>query len=164
MDSTQSQGVGIHTGEARAFLKKNLSPAFLISYGAFETLYVVDVVLTYLGAGGDHTAEANVLARLWWEVMGPLRFVEVPIWSGLVFGTALILYSRSSLLGIAWLIFLACQHLFGILTWLPYGTLNFLYQLPDWASGYGISIMSACIALPLSLAIGFLRGHNSRAV
>lgn len=119
----------------------------------FAVLYLVDMTVTHIGANGDHTAEANVLARLWWEVMGPLRYVEIPIWLGLVFVTALLIHSRSRTLSTVWLVFLACQSLLGITTWLSHDTLIFLYRLPDWASGYGISIISAAIAIPLSLLL-----------
>lgn len=162
MNSVESSDIGARSEAARKFVKANLTPAFLIAFVAFEALYVADMIVTSIGAAGDHTAEANTLARLWWEVMGPLQFIEVPIWSSLVFVTALIIHARSKLLAVIWLVFLACQHLFGLLTWLPYGTLNFLYLLPDWASGYGISIMSAVIALPLSMIIVRFLGRSHR--
>lgn len=113
----------------------------------------LDYTVTQIASAYDSSMEGNTLARLWWEITGPFRFIEIPLWMMLVLTTASFILLYSPFLAILWINFLAFQHLFGFLTWLPYGLLDFLYVLPDFEAGYAISLMSFLLSIPLTLTL-----------
>lgn len=129
---------------------QKISIAMILSGALFTLCWFLDYYITNASSGGNYTFEANAVARLWWQIMGATRFIEFPIWIGVIFITTLYINLKSNFLALLWLNFFAFQHLIGFVTWLPYGTFDFLYSLPDWASGYVISLISILIGLPLA--------------
>lgn len=113
----------------------------------------LDFYMTYTLSGGDPNLEANFLARLWWQVFGSMRFIEIPIWITVVFGMAYLINTKSEFLSILWLDFLGLNHFFGFLTWLPNSIIDFVYHLVkyDWATGYVLSLMSIIICFPVAI-------------
>lgn len=134
----------------RLVFKTKVNRAFWVSFVFFITCLLLDYGVTNLLSGGNPLYETNTIARWWWQITGPLRFIEIPIWIGVVFTTALLINTKSKFLTLLWLNFLAFQHLLGFITWLPYGTLDFLYQFPEWATGYVISLTSIFLASPIT--------------
>ncbi len=122
----------------------------------------LDFYMTNTGSNGDWTMEANAIARLWWQIMGPFRFIEIPIWAIVVFCMTYLVSTRSRFLALLWLNILAFNHLFGFITWLPYGTLNLLNILIRWASVYPIGLMSALVSLPLTLVQIYIGPRDSK--
>lgn len=141
-----------------ANLNWKLDSSLILSWCFFFLCWSLDYYITNVGSNGNFTLEGNLLARLWWEIMGPFRFIEFPIWAAVVLITALLINTKSKFLALLWLNFVALQNLLGFMTWLPYGVLDFLYNLPDWAVSYGISLMSICLASPLAF-FQARRGH-----
>lgn len=130
--------------------RQRISDALLFSGVLFILCWFLDYYITNISSGRDFTLEANVAARLWWQIMGPVRFIEFPIWIIIVFSTTLLINIRSKFLALLWLNFLAFQNLLGFLTWLPYGTLDFIYTLSQWATGYAISLISLAVSVPMT--------------
>jgi hypothetical protein len=135
---------------AKAF-KQQINASLAISTVFFVIFWTLDYGATNLLSGGNHLFEANWAARLWWQIMGSLRYIELPLWTIVVLSAVALIYTKSKLLALLWLNFLVFQHVLGFMTWLPYGTLNFLYRLPEWSMAYGISLMSVALALPVTL-------------
>lgn len=138
----------------KLLLSKNKVNNQLILSGVFFLLCMfLDFYITYIFSQGDFTLEANFLARLWWQIFGAVRYIEIPIWITVVLGMAYIINTKSKLLALLWLNFLALNHFFGFLTWLPYWNLDFLYSIIkyDWATGYFISLMSIFVSVPIVL-------------
>ncbi|MEI8123644.1 MAG: hypothetical protein WCG60_00530 [bacterium] len=121
---------------------------FLLSF--FLLCVVLDFYITYVGSGGDLMMEGNVIARFIWQIMGPFRFIEILIWPAVVFCVTNIVGTRSRFLAILWLNILAFNHLLGFVTWLPYGTHNFLNIINSWIAVYPIVFISFFISLPLT--------------
>jgi hypothetical protein len=97
--------------------------------------------------------EANVLARWWWQLAGPFRFIEIPIYAIVIVGAAYVMNYKSKFFPLFWLNLLAFNHLLGFLSWLPSVNLNLIYSLVkyDWALGYAFSFVSIFLSLPLTL-------------
>lgn len=131
-------------------LNLKLDSRLVFSWCFFLLCWSLDYYITNVGSNGDSTLEGNFVARLWWEIMGSFRFIEFPIWAAVVLIMALLINTKSKFLALLWLNFVALQNLLGFMTWLPYGTLDFLYRLPDWAVSYAISLISICLASPVA--------------
>jgi len=68
---------------------------------------------------------------------------------------AYVINFKSKYFALVWLNFLAFNHFLGFLTWLPYGTVNFLYSMTtqDWQLGYAMSLIS----IPAALVLAFIQ-------
>jgi len=110
----------------------------------------LDYYITNTYSQGDLNMEANSVARLWWQIMGPFRFIEVPIWILVIFSSACLINLKNKFFPLLWLNFLAFQHLLGFFTWLPYKFINFLYAFPNLDSVYVIVLTSIFLSLLLS--------------
>lgn len=122
----------------------------------------LDFYITNISSNGDWMMEGNAIARLWWQIMGPFRFIEIPIWIVLVFGMTYLLSTRSKFLALLCLNILAFNHFFGFITWLPYGTLNLLNIVIRWSSVYPIGLMSALVGFPLTIVQIYIRSRDSK--
>lgn len=137
--------------------------SFIFSYIFFLICMALDFYMTTIGSGGDWTMEANTIARLWWQIMGPFRFIEIPIWAAFVLFVAFFVNIKSKFIVLLWLNVLAFNHLFGFITWLPYDTYNFVNILSRWATTYPIGLMSLIASLPLTLIQLFIKPkYNKR--
>jgi hypothetical protein len=132
--------------------QQKITPSLFFSSGLFLVCLSLDFYITNSASQGNFVLEANGVARLLWEILGPLRYLEIPIWITVALGMALILNTRSNFFAILWLNILAFNHLFGFMSWLPYGTFDFLYTLvkQDWALPYAISLISLLFSVPLA--------------
>jgi hypothetical protein len=135
------------------FGRNRVSNQLIISGFLFLVLMSLDFYVTNIFSYGDYALEGNFLARLWWQISGDARYIEIPIWVVAIFGTAYVINSRSQFLALLWIDFLAINHLFGFLTWLPSVNINYFYSIVkyDWATGYLISLASILIAIPIAL-------------
>lgn len=128
----------------RGFAHQKISACFIFSGVLFLTCMSLDFYATNVGSQGDFTQEANVFGRLWWQIAGVFRVIEIPIWLILVLCVAYTINFKSKYFALVWLNFLAFNHFLGFLTWLPYGTVDFLYSMTmyDWQLAYVISLIS----------------------
>jgi hypothetical protein len=133
-------------------VRHKISKKFIFSFALFFIFYTLDHSVTNIFSQGDFTQEANPLARLWWQILGPLRHSEILLWSLAVFVTAYIIDSKNHFLPLLWLNMLAFNHLIGALTWIPSIDITFLYSLVkyDWALGYKTTLMGLLISLPFT--------------
>jgi len=145
--------------------RSRVSPNLILSGIFFLVSMSLDFYITNVSSHGDYTMEANALARLWWEIMGTLRFVEIPIWVAVVLSMAYLINRKSKFFAILWLDFLAFNHLLGFLTWLPYGTLDFLYLFVkvDWAISYAISLISISVSIPIAFVQNLIESRSAIA-
>jgi hypothetical protein len=139
----------------KGFFRQKTSASLIFSGLLFLVCMSLDFYVTNVGSQGDFTQEANVIGRLWWQLAGSFRFIEIPIWALVVLSMAYVIHFKSKFFALVWLNFLALNHLLGFLTWLPYGTVNFLYAMTkaDWQLGYAMSLIS----IPTSLVISFVQ-------
>lgn len=124
------------------------------SAGFFLVCMSLDYYATNSLSQGDYSMEGNFLARYWWQITGPFRFVEIPIYATLVLGTAYIIHYKNKFFPLFWLNLLAFSHLMGFLSWLPYRhLLDPLYSIVpyEWAMGYAFSFIGIFLSLPLTL-------------
>lgn len=135
--------------------KQKIGASLIFSGILFLICMSLDFYITNTVSQGDFTEEANIVGRLWWQLLGQFRFIEIPLWIGVVFGMAYIINFKSKFLALLWLNFLALNHLIGFLTWFPIHALDFLYTLvkEDWARGYAISLIS----VPVGAVFAFLQ-------
>ncbi len=127
----------------------------------------LDFYITNLMSQGDYFMEGNFLARWWWQISGPFRFIEIPIYAVVMLGAAYVINYKSKFFPLFWLNLLAFNHLMGFLTWLPHDPLNFLYTSIkyEWAMGYFFSLISVFLSLPLTflqLKIGKILERSQR--
>jgi uncharacterized membrane-anchored protein YitT (DUF2179 family) len=113
----------------------------------------LDFYFTNSLSGGDYSLEANAIGRWWWEIAGPLRFVEIPIYAFAVLGSAYVINYKYKFFPIFWLNLLAFNHLLGFLSWVSYSNLEFIYSFVryEWQTPYAFSLISIFLSLPLSL-------------
>lgn len=139
-------------------LQQKISPNFIFSAVFFLLCMSLDFYITNSLAGGDFTMEANAIAKWWWELMGPLRFIEIPIYAGVILGAAYIISLKNTFIPLLWLNVLAFNHVFGFLSWFS-TPLDMVYAaaVPDWAIPYVFSCISLCLALPLAFVQTKLR-------
>jgi len=142
--------------------RQKMSAGFIFSYVFFLICMSLDFYITNISANGDWMMEGNALARLWWQIMGPFRFIEIPIWAVVVFAMTYLVHSRSRFFALLWLNVLAFNHLFGFMTWLPYGTFNMLNTLIRTASAYPIGYMSVLFSLPVTLVQVFIGPRHKK--
>ncbi|MBI2609584.1 hypothetical protein HYW53_00205 [Candidatus Giovannonibacteria bacterium] len=135
---------------------QRISWNFIFSYIFFLAAMSLDFYITNVNVQGDWGMEANYIARIWSEAMGALRFIEIPIWVFAIFSAAFIVNAYGSFFALLLLNTSAFNHLIGFMTWMPFGTFDFLYRFPDWAMGFAISILSLFFSLILSSAQLFL--------
>jgi hypothetical protein len=145
-------------------LRQKISFSLYFSFLYFTACWFLDFYITNINSHGDFTQEANVIARYIWQIIGRFRFIEFPIWIAVVFIMMLIINTKSKFLALLWVNFLAFQHLLGFITWLPYQTLNFLYALPEWAIGYGISLISILLSLFVTFLVTRKKYYSSSNV
>lgn len=133
--------------------KQKITTNLYLSASFFITCMLLDFYITNAVAQGNYNLEGNALARWWWQVAGSLRFIEIPVYATAVLVTAYIINYKSTFFPLFWLNLLALNHLMGFLSWLPYGTLDFLDSAitHEWAIGYAFSLISASISMPLTL-------------
>ncbi len=122
-------------------------PAILVFwYVLFLNFVVLDFYLTSLVSGGDVSMEGNPIARLIWLLLGEYRFIELPIWI-VVAMLATFLASRLNLyLGLFWIQLLTFNHLFGFLSWFPYGASSWIDALNSTTAEYSIGLLSALLS------------------
>jgi len=132
---------------------KKISPSLYISAAFFLICLCLDIGTTNYFAKGDFTQEANVVARIWWQITGSLRFVEIPIWYFAVCCAAYLIYQKSTFLSLLWLNMLSFGHILGFITWLPYKTLDFVYLSvkSEWMVGYSLTLIALAISLPITI-------------
>ena len=137
----------------KPIFRQKLSINFYISSVLFLICVGLDFYITNVASGGNFTEEANLFGRLWWQLAGSLRFIEIPIWAIVVLGMGYLINYKSEFLALVWLNFLAFNHFLGFLTWVPGVQLNFLYSIAkaDWALGYAMSLFSIPAALVVAL-------------
>lgn len=137
----------------RDLFSQKIPISLVLSGILFLICMSLDFYATNVGSQGNFTEEANAIGRFWWQIAGTFRFIEIPVWAGVVLGMAYILNFKSKYFALVWLNFLAFNHFLGFLTWLPYGTVNFLYTVTtqDWQLGYAMSLISIPFALLLAL-------------
>ena len=87
----------------------------------------LDFYITEYMSQGDVSAEGNAIAAWWWNMTGIFRHIDIPLWTVYVFGVALFLHMKSEFFALWWLNGLAFGHLIGVVSWLPYGILDFFY-------------------------------------
>ena len=133
-------------------VRHKVSKKFIFSFVFFFIFYTLDHSVTNIVSQGDFTLEANPLARLWWQILGPFRHIELLLWPFAVFVTSYTIDSKNHFLPLFWLNMLAFNHLIGALTWVPSVNLTFLYSLVkyDWALGYTTTLVGLLIGLPFT--------------
>lgn len=141
-----------------SLFRQKISPAFIFSTVFFLLCMSLDFYITTSVAGGDFTMEANAIAKWWWELMGPFRFIEIPVYSSVILGTAYAISLKNTFIPLLWLNVLAFNHLLGFLSWFS-TPLDMVYTaaVPDWAIPYVFSCISLCLALPLAFVQTKLR-------
>lgn len=133
--------------------RQKITPSMYFSAAFFLVCMSLDFYFTNTVSQGNSALEANPFGRLWWEMTGPFRFIEIPIYVTVILGAAYIINFKSKFFPLFWLNLLAFNHLLGVLSWLPGVNLNFIYSLVkhDWAIGYAFSFVSIFLSLPLTL-------------
>jgi hypothetical protein len=137
--------------ELERLMRHNISASFIISYSLFLMCWLLDYYLTHIGANGDWAMEGNGIARIWWQVMGPLRHIELILWPLAAFGITFIASARNAFVGLLWINIIAFNHFFGFITWLPYGSHTLLDNYRFWASDYPIGLMSITVSIPVAI-------------
>ena len=137
----------------KGLFRQKIGANLIFSGVLFLVSMSLDFYMTNVGSQGDFIQEANIIGQLWWQIAGPFRFVEIPVWAVVVLEMAYIINYKSKFLALVWLNFLALNHFLGFLTWLPYGTLDFLYSVAkeDWQLVYALSLISIPTGLTLAL-------------
>jgi len=147
----------------RTLIAKRLTPNFLLSYSAFLLFMMLDMFTTVLTAHGDWSMEGNTIARWWYENMGALAVLEIPMWSLSVLVLGYIIFIKSEFLAVSYFNGLALGHLMGWLTWTSYylyvykmqstlGTLlntNQVYHIPLGVYGMALGVLAAAIQIRL---------------
>ena len=133
-----------------------ISVGFVCSYCFVLPCVSFDFYFTNVGSHGDAMMEGNTIARMWWQIMGPYRFIEIPIDVAAIFLIAYIFEARSRFLALYWLNLLALNSLFGFMTWLSNGNMAIVDTVSLWAMTYPIGLMSAVGSLPLTLCEIFI--------
>ena len=139
----------------KGLFRQKIGLGFIFSSVLFLTCMSLDFYLTNIGSKGDFTLEANIVGKTWWQLTGAFRFLEIPIYAGIILGAAYVINFKSRFFAVAWLNLLAFNHLFGFLSWMPNGLLDFLYSWAkkDWQLPYLI----ACMSIPAGFLLAFFQ-------
>jgi hypothetical protein len=135
-------------------------PKVIVPRGAYISAFFfvvalcLDFYVTNKFSYGDPSSEANMIGRIWWEIVGSWRYIEIPIWIGVVFTSAYIIMMKSRLLSLAWVNMLTVSHFLGFATWIiPNKYLGFMYSLftNEFALGYLFTLVGVLVGLPIAL-------------
>lgn len=139
-----------------SFHPKKITGRMVFSGFLFLLFMSLDFYMTEFVAQGDTSMEGNVIAAWWWNIFGPYRHIDIPIWIIYILGIAYILNMKREFLALWWLNGIAFGHMLGWISWLPTRAFDFLLY-PPIKNAWLLNLMPSIIGLFLGMMLALFQ-------